>query len=124
RSTVDRLPDVGLEGRDSLAPREVAQVYGVRLIGSEAIVAAARISRRDLLPGGAAVRRAVGDRAATRGRVVQDALRIGHDRWLSAVGADIGYLVRRRTGGACADTPDNDSNQKSCGCHHGRDAFH
>jgi hypothetical protein len=44
--TIDRLPDVRLEGRNAFAAGKVAEIHGVRLIGGEAVVATVRIRKR------------------------------------------------------------------------------
>src|SRR5207248_9216183 len=95
RAVVDRLPDIGLEGRDALAAGQVAEVHGVGLVRGQAVVAAVRVGGGDLVTGGAAGGRRAGDGSAARGRVVELAAAVGHDRRLAAIRAHVGDAVRR-----------------------------
>ena len=98
RALVRGLPHVCLERRDPLAPGEVAEVDSIRLVGREAVVAAARVGRRDLAPALAPVGREVGDRAALGSGDVQAPLRVRDDGRFAAVDADIHEPVTGRAG--------------------------
>ena len=97
RALVHRLPHVGLERRSPLTAGQVAEVDGIRLVGREAVVAAAWVGRCDLSPVRPLATGGVGDGAAAGRGVVELPQLVGGDRRLAAVGADIGQGVARRT---------------------------
>ena len=90
---VHRLPDVGLQRSHALASGQVAEIDRVRLVGGQAVVAAAGVGGGDPGPGFAQGSRGVGDRASAGGGVVELAQAVGDDRGLAAVGSDVGQAV-------------------------------
>src|SRR5258707_15208235 len=96
RAVIHGLPDVCLQRGNALAAGQVAEVDGVQLIGREAVVTVARVTRGDRFPRSPTIGRGVGHGPALGSGVVKLPKPIGDDRRLAYVSPDIGDAVGRR----------------------------